>query len=49
MTLYDLVCTGCNFKLTSKFEMNYHQKLIMRAGYCNRCPEKAKLEWRESK
>lgn len=48
MTKYDLVCTGCDFKLTQGIEMDDATKACFGAGYCNRCPEQAQLEWRVS-
>ena len=46
MTKYDLICTGCGVILTQGLEMDDQMKQCVQAGYCNRCPEQAKLEWR---
>ncbi len=42
---YNLVCTGCGFILAK--DVSEETKSIMEPGYCNRCPEQAKLEWRD--
>jgi len=42
---YDLICTGCGAILTRGMAKEATE--IMEAGYCNRCPDQAKLEWRK--
>lgn len=45
---YDLVCTECGAKIIKDFPMPDDIKAAFGAGYCNRCPEQAKLEWKKS-
>lgn len=46
MSSYNLVCTGCGNIFIENLQIDDKMKEYIKAGYCNRCPEEAKLEWR---
>ena len=46
MSNYNLVCTGCGDIFIKELKIDDKMKQYIKAGYCNHCPEQAKLEWR---